>query len=189
MYLCIQESFWRHHLIYSANIFIWSHVPSRDTKEIWQARWPILEHSILFQSEWFLINLERNLKSRADALGATNVITNHPLLVLLSTITLSPGNKLKGASVRLVFMQFCMSYWYAYVKAEQNDVWYFEISLPHCSQWHKPIQLHVQRTTTSGCILMSMPYEAIVGMAVAVLEIWTPSSWMALLHTAQELVQ
>jgi hypothetical protein len=29
-----------------------------------------------------------------------------PLLVLLSTITLSPGNKLKGASVRLVFMKF-----------------------------------------------------------------------------------
>jgi hypothetical protein len=28
------------------------------------------------------------------------------LLVLLSTITLSPGNKLKGALVRLVFMQF-----------------------------------------------------------------------------------
>jgi hypothetical protein len=71
-----QESFWWYHLIYSVYIFIWSHVPSQDTKEIWQACWPILEHSILFQSEW-LINFERNLKSCADALGATDVITNH----------------------------------------------------------------------------------------------------------------
>jgi hypothetical protein len=71
-----QKSFWWHHLIYSANIFIWSHVPSQDTKEMWQACWPILEHSILYQSEW-LINFEWNLKFCCNALGATDLITNH----------------------------------------------------------------------------------------------------------------